>query len=191
MEQDEKAEKTRFFAEVTASDRDRLLSIKPSLQQSEDDGVFLSTTTTNAKYQGAGCVYIDFRIVFAGHHKQIRKLKISLLEGNVTINMKDSLAEFLELESKVITGHSVISAKVSSNALIGGSVGSIRGDLVLGKEFAVNLVQGPVVLNLAKAPSSRAMQGKAVVTQGNVTVGLVRGVTWACEHHLLPNFLFF
>ncbi|KAF9393724.1 hypothetical protein CPC16_001300 [Podila verticillata] len=173
VEQDENAKNTLFSAEVVASDRDRLFSIKPSLQQSEKDGIFLSSTTTNAKYQGAGCVYINLRIVFAGHHKQIRKLKIASLEGNVTINMKDSQAEFLELESKVITGHSVINAKVSSNAHIGGSVGSIRGDLVLGKEFAVNLVQGPVILNLAKAPSSRAMQGKVVATQGNVTVGLV------------------
>lgn len=189
MEQDENAEKTLFFAEVFASDRDRLLSVKPSIEQSEEYGIFRSTTT-NAKYQDPGCLYINLKIVFAGHHKQIRKLKFASLEGNITINMKDSQAEILELDSRLITGHSAVSAKVSKNAHIGGSVGSIRGDLVLGKEFTISMVQGPVVLNLAKAPSSIAMQGKVVVNQGNVTVGLVGGITWACEHHLCQTLFF-
>ncbi|KAG0096700.1 hypothetical protein BGZ93_004109, partial [Podila epicladia] len=174
VEQDAEAEFTQLFAEAFASDRDRLRSIKTGVTQSEETGEFYSSTIATANYQNSGCVFANIRVVFGGKLKQIRRLKIASMEGNVTINMLDEgQAEILELDSRVITGHSLIRVKVPGSAKIGGSVGSIGGDLELGKEFAVNMVEGNVALNLAKSPSSRAMQGKVVVAQGNVTVGLV------------------
>ncbi|KAF9316837.1 hypothetical protein BG003_001497 [Podila horticola] len=174
VEQDTKASFTQFFSEVYASDRDRLRSIKPTVLQSEETGQFTFGTSATANYQDSGCVFANIRVVFGGQLQKIRRLKIASMEGNVTINMLDEgQAEILELDSRVITGHSFIRVKVSGGAKIGGSVGSIRGDLMLGKDFAVNMVDGSVAVNLAKAPSSRVMQGKVVVSQGNVTVGLV------------------
>ncbi|KAF9300899.1 hypothetical protein BGZ74_007376 [Mortierella antarctica] len=174
VEQDTKAEFTQFFAEAYASDRDRLRSIRTGVTQSEKAGKFYASTIATANYQDSGCVFANIRIVFGGQLKQVRRLKIASMEGNVTINMLDEgQAEILELDSRVITGHSSIRVKVPGEATIGGSVGSIRGDLELGNTFAVNMVEGNVAVNLAKSPSSRAMQGKVVVAQGNVTVGLV------------------
>ncbi|KAG0030736.1 hypothetical protein BGZ82_007305 [Podila clonocystis] len=174
VEQDAKANATEFFAEVYASDRDRLRSIKTPVMQNEKTGEFISSTFAAANYEGSGCVFANIRVVFGGQLKQVRRLVIASMEGNVTINMMgEGQAEILELDSRVITGHSSIRVKVPGKAKIGGSVGSIRGDLELGKEFAVNMVEGNVAVNLAKSPSSRAIQGKVVVAQGNVTVGLV------------------
>ncbi|KAG0359460.1 hypothetical protein BG005_000764 [Podila minutissima] len=174
VEQDTKAEFTQFFVEAYASDRDRLRSIRTGVTQSEEAGKFYASTFATANYQDSGCVFANIRIVFGGQLKQVRRLKIASMEGNVTINMLDEgQAEILELDSRVITGHSSIRVKVPGEATIGGSVGTIRGDLELGNTFAVNMVEGNVAVNLAKSPSSRAMQGKVVVAQGNVTVGLV------------------
>lgn len=161
------------------------------MTQSEEAGKFYASTFATANYQDSGCVFANIRIVFGGQLKQVRRLKIASMEGNVTINMLDEgQAEILELDSRVITGHSSIRVKVPGEATIGGSVGTIRGDLELGNTFAVNMVEGNVAVNLAKSPSSRAMQGKVVVAQGNVTVGLVRKIRAHifCKKKFVPSF---
>ncbi|KAG0048104.1 hypothetical protein BGZ83_006898 [Gryganskiella cystojenkinii] len=120
------------------------------------------------------CLSVIVKFVLPPSFRFAENIKVALIEGTATIKLMEENQEAVRinnLDVRVITGDSNVRATVSKSARLGGSVGSIRGDLVIGKEFSVTMVDGHVALNLSPV-DGKVMEGKVVVSNGSINVGL-------------------
>lgn len=118
------------------------------------------------------CMSATIRLSLSPRLRVLEKLKIVVGEGNVTLAMllPSHPLQIKDLNTRVVTGYTRIDANVTVMAL-GGSVGSIEGNVVVGPSMSVLMVDGYVSLNVSQ--STDVMAGKVIVTNGNIDVGLV------------------
>ena len=123
------------------------------------------------------CMSATIRLSLSPRMKVMEKLKIVVEEGNVTLAMllPSHPLQIKDLNTRVVTGYTRIDANVTAMAL-GGSVGLIEGNVVVGPSMSVLMVDGHVFLNVSQ--STDVMTGKVNVAVGNIDVGLVSYITF-------------
>ncbi|KAF9430872.1 hypothetical protein BGZ76_000674 [Entomortierella beljakovae] len=119
------------------------------------------------------CLGVVVKITFPYSVRKIKRLKFQITDGNITVNLLDPAhgTKVINLESRVITGHSDIRADVLETARLGASVGNIKGEIAVRKELVVNVVEGNVNLNLL--PNRGVLVSNTIsTTNGNINIGL-------------------
>ncbi|KAF9998821.1 hypothetical protein BGZ65_005736 [Modicella reniformis] len=176
---------TQFIIEATASDHDDLDTIYPEVKQDIGSGSLKATVTGgNSGSDEMECLQTVVKIIFSPSSPTVENLRLTVSEGNITVNLLNlskgtsstpttiSSLQVKELYTRVVTGHSYILADVPVRARIGGSEGTIRGELVVGKEMSAMMVDGIVTLNLAQRNEKNVMESKVEVRNGKISVGL-------------------
>ncbi|KAF9107064.1 hypothetical protein BGX27_008891 [Mortierella sp. AM989] len=164
---------TKFIIEASASDRDDLQSISHEIKQDYNGILKASITRTSNKIEPE-CLKTTVRIIFPPSMKRIRRLKFMVNEGNITVDLLNPGQEMKvdSLISTVITGHNHIRADVPTSIRLGGSVGTLTGEIVVRGELAANIVDGSVALNLIQSPGV-LVSSKVNVINGDIKVGMV------------------
>ncbi|KAG0256654.1 hypothetical protein BG011_004381 [Mortierella polycephala] len=172
---------TKLIIEGSGADREDVNTINRFVKQDEFDN---SVTVGITRFPGVGypdCLRVVVKIIFPSLKTNVRRLKIAVGEGNVTVNLLENghghgrnrpSIQVQELDSRVITGHSHIRADVPTWIRLGGSVGTMMGEVVVGKEMSVAMVDGNVSLNLVQRSENNKMESKIAVANGNLRIGL-------------------
>ncbi|KAG9064356.1 hypothetical protein KI688_003544 [Linnemannia hyalina] len=123
-------------------------------------------------FESNDCMSVTIRLSLSPRMRVMEKLKIIVDEGDVTLAMllPNHPLQIKDLSTRVVTGYTRIDADVMAMTL-GGSVGLIEGNVVVGPSMSVLMVDGYVSLNVTQ--STDVMTGKIIVTNGNIDVGLV------------------
>ncbi|KAF9179580.1 hypothetical protein BGZ51_006828 [Haplosporangium sp. Z 767] len=174
---------TKLIIEGSGADREDVNTINRFVKQDMSDN---SVTVGITRFPGVGypdCLRVVVKIIFPTFKTNVRRLKFAVSEGNVTVNLLENNNEndhtrnrpsiqVQELDSRVITGHSHIHADVPTWIRLGGSVGTMTGEVVVGKEMSVAMVDGNVTLNLVQRHENNKMESKIAVNNGNIRIGL-------------------
>ncbi|KAG0367149.1 hypothetical protein BGZ54_004324 [Gamsiella multidivaricata] len=165
---------TKLTIEASGTERDDLRTIRHEVKQDSTYGTMKATVTGVSGSDRPECLRTVVRISFPPTKRTVERIKLYVVEGNVTVELLDPKKplQVSELDIKVITGHSLVNADVLSLARIGGSVGSIRGDIVVGSEFSALMVDGHISINLVQKSEQDAMESKVETNNGNIIVGL-------------------
>ncbi|KAI1293413.1 hypothetical protein EDD11_008422 [Mortierella claussenii] len=167
--------RTRLIIEASGIDREDIHSISRELRQDVRDGTIKADISRTGRVREPECLRAVVRIILPSSMKRIQLLNVAVSEGNLTVNLlgpNQPYIQITELLSRVITGHSIVRASVSERAKLGNSVGSIKGEIMVGKELVANLVQGDIALNLVQHKSTDIMESTLNVASGNLRVGL-------------------
>ncbi|KAG9319749.1 hypothetical protein KVV02_003199 [Mortierella alpina] len=166
---------TRLHVEVSALQRDDLDGIQFGAREESGNTCFV--TLSYSERSTVDCLRTTVKIVVPANATTLKRLKTSISEGNLTISLLDSLQSqpirIQELDTRVITGHINIRANVISWARLGGSVGTIAGKIIVGKDLQVNMVNGGVALDLAQSRETKVMDAKVEVMNGSAKVNMV------------------
>lgn len=157
--------------EATALNREDVMNIRSSFLLNADTTMVRVTINRLAAME---CASILVKFVLPRSVESIAIIKVSLTEGSTFINLLEKGRPPVQvdvMDVRVITGESDVRARVAKDLRVGGSVGKIQGDLVVGQDFAVTMVDGHVAVNLT--PASGKIDGKVIVSNGNIRVGLV------------------
>lgn len=165
--------------EARGLSREDVMTLRPSLML-DLPSTHTKVSVTKPVTGTTECLSAQVKFVLPPSVQLIKAIKIALTEGSTWIKLKNEKAvegsqevTIADLNVRLITGESHIWATVSSALKLGGSVGSIQGDLVIGNDFSVTMVDGQVALNLSPKDGG-FMQGKVTVSNGDIKVGLVR-----------------
>lgn len=163
---------SEFAIFVTGRDRDDFRKISSNAGVDPSRNHFIAEFTTKPQSGPTDCMSATIRFSLSPRMRVMERLKIVVDEGNVTLAMLLPSHPLLvkELNTRVVTGYTRVNANVTAMAL-GGSVGSIEGNMVVGSTMSVLMVEGYVSLNVSQ--STDVMTGKVSVTNGNIDVGLV------------------
>ncbi|KAF9573950.1 hypothetical protein EC968_007636, partial [Mortierella alpina] len=165
---------TRLLVEASALDRDDFGAIQYSSREAENT---LVVSLSYSERLTVECLKATVKIVVPANATTLKRLKMSVSEGSLTIGLLDSLQPqriYVEdLDVRAITGHINVQANVLSGARLGGSFGSIEGKIFVGKELHVAMVDGNVALDLAQSQETSTMDAKIEVMNGSVKVGMV------------------
>ncbi|CAO3574158.1 unnamed protein product [Mortierella alpina] len=172
--QDDPSPSTKLLIVGSALDRDDFGAILYGTRETENTSV---VTVSSSQQSTTGCLRATVKIVVPASATTLRRLKVSLSEGNLTVSLLDPLQpqrmQIEELDTRAITGHSDIRANVLSLARLGGSVGTIRGKIFVGKDLQVAMVDGSIVLDLAQSQETSVMDAKVEVMNGSAKVDMI------------------
>ncbi|KAF9345410.1 hypothetical protein BGX26_003158 [Mortierella sp. AD094] len=160
-------------ATATAFDREDLQNIRHEIVHDQYLGTIKLTYNRESSKAEPKCLKTTFTITFPPSMKKINRLKLMVNEGNVTVNLLEpnKTLSLQYLESTVITGHNYIKADVGNYIKVGGTVGTLRGEIAVRRDFSANLIDGDVSLNLIQSPGV-LVSSKISVVNGNVNVGM-------------------
>ncbi|KAF9981543.1 hypothetical protein BGZ75_007109 [Mortierella antarctica] len=165
---------TRLHVEASALDRDDIGAIQFGAREADNTCL---VTLSYSERSTVDCLRATVRIVVPANATTLKRLKTSISEGNLTISLLDPSQprpiRIQELDTRVITGHINIRANVISWARLGGSVGTIAGKIIVGKDLQVNMVNGGVELDLAQSRETKVMDAKVEVMSGSAKVNMV------------------
>ncbi|GJJ68461.1 hypothetical protein EMPS_00807 [Entomortierella parvispora] len=156
--------------EARAMNREDVMTLRSSFLMDPDTSIVKVTIN---RLGSAKCVQVLVKFILPRSVKSISNIKISLTEGSTLINLLEKDRPPVQvgvMDIRVINGESNVRALVAKDAKVGGSVGKIQGELVVGKEFSVIMVDGNVTMNLS--PAQGRIEGKVTVSNGNIQVGL-------------------
>ncbi|KAG0203784.1 hypothetical protein BGX28_004064 [Mortierella sp. GBA30] len=163
---------TKLIVEGSGLDREDVSGITRSVTQDSDTSYKVSLTQRS----DAECLRGTVKIILAPGMTSLQRLKVAINEGNLTINLLDpqwpQRIQVRELDSKVITGHSNVRANINVWGRLGSSVGTITGEILVGKELQVAMIKGDVTLNIAQSSEKNVIVSKVEVVNGNARVGL-------------------
>ncbi|KAG0302595.1 hypothetical protein BGZ98_007371 [Dissophora globulifera] len=165
---------TRLIVEASATDREDVNAIRREVQQDRSDGSLKASVVGGSGAEHPECLRTIVKIIFPPSITHIRRLKLLIKEGNITVNLLDMNRHIQvdELYTRVITGYTFIKADVPVNTYLGGGFGTIKGRIIAGRELKTNLVDGDVSLNLLQKDIKDVMEAKVDVRNGNINVGL-------------------
>ncbi|KAF9347118.1 hypothetical protein BGX34_003391, partial [Mortierella sp. NVP85] len=175
-------EATQFIIQVSAVDRDDVNTIRHDLEQDISSGYLKASITGTTTGEEPECLRTVVRIIFPPSKANIERLKLTVTEGNITVNLLDlskrlsptptptPTIQIKELYTRVVTGHSRIRADVPMEAKLGGSEGTIQGELLVGKRLSTILVHGRIALNLAQK-NGTVIDSKVEIRNGNIDIG--------------------
>jgi hypothetical protein len=182
MEEGPVSEATQFIIQVSAVDRDDVNTIRHELEQDISSGYLKASVTGAATGEEPECLRTVVRIIFPPSKANIERLKLTVTEGNITVNLLDlskrlsstptPTIQVKELYTRVVTGHSRIRADVPMEAKLGGSEGTIQGELLVGNRLSTILVHGHIALNLAQK-NGTVIDSKVEIRNGNIDIGFV------------------
>lgn len=157
---------------VTGRDRDDIRKVKAQCAADPSTGQLKLNVYKPADSGSSGCMSMMIRLSLSPRMLVMEKLKVIVDEGNVTLAMllPGHPLQIKDLSTRVVTGNTRIDANAIAVAL-GGSMGTIEGNLVVGDTMSVLMVDGAVSLNVSQ--STKVMTAKVIVTNGNIDVGLV------------------
>ncbi|KAF8977192.1 hypothetical protein BGZ46_007576 [Entomortierella lignicola] len=164
----------RFIVEASSSEREDLQTIRQDIKLDKYDRSVKASILRAADKEEPECMKTTVKIIFPLSTKRVRRLKLMVNEGNITVNLldpTDTITQVDRLESTVITGHNYIRADVASLAKFGGTVGTLKGEIKVRKELTVTVVDGDVALNLIP-DSSSTVSSKITTNNGNIDIGL-------------------
>ncbi|KAF9957205.1 hypothetical protein BGZ72_002086 [Mortierella alpina] len=172
--QDDASPMARLLIEGSALDREDVGGILPNVRQI---GATCVVSVSHSERSTVDCVRATVKILLPASTTTLKRIRMSISEGNLTISLLDPLQpqriQVQDMDTKVITGHSNIRANVLSWARLGGSVGTITGKILVGKELQVAMVDGSVALDLAQSQESDVIEAKVEVMNGEVKVDMV------------------
>ncbi|KAG0274789.1 hypothetical protein BGZ95_009471, partial [Linnemannia exigua] len=156
----------------TGRDRDDLKGILRGGNIDPTTGLVRIVISRGGDSPPSDCMSATIRVSIPPYVELIRGIKIIVNEGNVTLAMRQprNSLQIKELHTRVMTGYTRIDANAGSLQL-GGSVGMIEGNVVVGQSMTVLMVDGHVSLNVTQ--STPTVDGKINVTNGNIDVGLM------------------
>ncbi|KAF9125633.1 hypothetical protein BGX30_000378, partial [Mortierella sp. GBA39] len=175
MEQRDHAGEDPDMSEIvvfgTGRDRDEFKKILLQSGVDPSTGKLRMELFKNPETESNDCMSATIRFSLSPRMRVMEKLKIIVDEGSVTLAMllPSHPLQIKDLSTRVVTGYTRIDADVMVMAL-GGSVGLIEGNVVVGTSMSVLMVDGYVSLNVSQ--STDVMAGKVIVTNGNIDVGL-------------------
>ncbi|KAF9201384.1 hypothetical protein BGZ49_008367 [Haplosporangium sp. Z 27] len=164
----------RFIVEASSSEREDLQTIRQDIKLDKYDRSVKASILRAADKEEPECMKTTVKIIFPLSTKRVRRLKLMVNEGNITVNLldpTDTITQVDRLESTVITGHNYIRADVASLAKFGGTVGTLKGEIKVRKELTVTVVDSDVALNLIP-DSSSTVSNKITTNNGNIDIGL-------------------
>ncbi|KAF9286289.1 hypothetical protein BGZ68_003070 [Mortierella alpina] len=172
--QDDPTPFTRLLIEGSALDREDVGVIQLNVRDIATASV---VSISNSESSTVECLRATVKIVVPANARRLKRMKMSISEGNLTINLLDSLhsqrIQVQDLDARVITGHLNVRANVLSWARLGGSVGTIGGKILIGKDLQVAMVDGNVELAIAQSQETDTMDAKVEVMNGSVKVDMV------------------
>ncbi|KAF9961168.1 hypothetical protein BGZ70_008345 [Mortierella alpina] len=172
--QDDPSPFSKFLLEGSALDRDDFGAIEYG---SREVGNTCAVTVSSSRQSTTDCLRATVKIVVPANATTLKRLKVSMSEGNLTISLLDPMQpqrmQIEEVDARAITGHIDIRANVLSFARLGGSVGTISGKIFVGKDLQVALVDGSIALDLAQSQETSVMDAKVEVMNGSAKVDMV------------------
>ncbi|KAG0003130.1 hypothetical protein BGZ80_009006 [Entomortierella chlamydospora] len=164
---------TRISAIATASDQEDLQNIGHEIKHEQYGRAVKASFTHSSNKVAPECLETMLRITFPTSMEKLMRLRLRVNEGNITINLLEpnKTLPLQYLESTVITGHNYIRADVAQSTKVGGTKGTLKGEIVVRRELSANLIDGDVSLNLIQSPGV-LVSSKINVVNGDIKVGM-------------------
>jgi hypothetical protein len=183
-----------FYVEVSASDRDDFNTVHLEMQQDLFAGSLKVTVKGPESQEAPECLRAVARILFSPIRPKIENMRLTVDEGSVSVDLLDlsnRVPSFPglptvptivvnQLYTRVVTGQTYVNAEVPIQATLGGSNGSIQGQILAGLDFSSKLVEGSIALNIGKTDASKLTTSKIEVLNGTINVGMVRHPAHLC-----------
>lgn len=176
-----------FYVEVSASDREDFSTIHLEMQQDLFAGSLKVTVKGPESQEAPECLRAVARILFSPIRPKIENMKLTVDEGSISVDLLDvsnkapsfpglpTIPTIVvnQLYTRVVTGQTYVNAEVPIQATLGGSNGSIQGQILVGLDFSSKLVEGSIMLNIGMSGASKLTTSKVEVLNGTINVGMI------------------